>query len=113
MARWNPHANELFLKALEITSPEARRVFLDEACAGDAELRAAVEALLQAGEQAGSFLESPATALGETVEQQPGEKPGTVVGPYRLVEQIGEGGFGTVYIAEQTQPVRRKVALKI
>src|SRR6266545_2920733 len=116
MATWNPRANELFLKALELRSPGARREYLDGACAGDAAMRAEVEALLEASARAGSFLESPAPAadLIATVDGQPSsERPGTVVGPYKLLEQIGEGGFGVVFLAEQTQPVRRKVALKV
>jgi len=60
---WNPEANDLFLKAVEMPSPEQRRIFLQEACCGRAELRAQVEALLAAGEQAGSFLDAPARAL--------------------------------------------------
>src|SRR5262249_37856159 len=61
---------------------------------------------------AGSFLEAPAQAFGGTVEEAVREQPGAVVGPYKLLEQIGEGGFGVVFMAEQTAPVRRKVALK-
>jgi WD40 repeat protein/serine/threonine protein kinase len=113
MATWNPHANELFLQALERSGGERQR-YLDGACAGDAALRAEVEALLEAGARAGSFLESPVRHLVATVAERPiTERPGTVVGPYKLLEQIGEGGFGVVFMAEQTQPVRRKVALKI
>jgi serine/threonine protein kinase len=127
MTTWNPRANELFLKALELSSPGERRQYLDEACAQDAALRAEVEALLEASARAGSFLQSPAVGLaappgGErpgvrgmtTADELPvTEGPGTVIGPYKLREQIGEGGFGLVFIAEQTQPVRRKVALKV
>ena len=112
MTTWNPRANELFLAARELRSPAERGEFLDRACGGDAALRAEVEALLEAGDRAGDFLESPAPAV--TVDQQPlAERPGAVVGPYKLLEQIGEGGFGVVFMAEQTQPVRRKVALKV
>jgi tetratricopeptide (TPR) repeat protein len=63
--------------------------------------------------QGGSFLDSPAPALAATVDEPMAERPGTVIGPYKLLEQIGEGGFGVVYMAEQTQPIRRMVALKI
>ena len=71
-------------------------------------------ALLGRRVDAGSFLESPATGRGVTVDlPSVCEAPGTVIGPYKLLEQIGEGGFGVVFMAEQTQPVRRKVALKV
>jgi serine/threonine protein kinase len=116
MTTWNPRANELFLRALALRSPGARQEYLDGACAGDAALRAEVEALLDANARAGSFLESPAPAahLVTTVDLPPvAERPGTVIGSYKLLEQIGEGGFGVVFMAEQTQPVRRKVALKV
>jgi serine/threonine protein kinase/tetratricopeptide (TPR) repeat protein len=114
MPTWNPRANELFLKALELRVPSERQQYLDAACAGDAALRAEVQALLEASERAGSFLESPAPAPDVTVDlPRVSEGPGTVIGPYKLLEQIGEGGFGVVFMAEQTQPVRRKVALKV
>src|SRR5262249_22532290 len=77
-------------------------------------LRQQVEALLRAQGAAGSFLEPPAPSQVDTVDEQPvSTSPGTVIGPYKLLEQIGEGGFGVVFLAEQTQPVRRKVALKV
>ena len=70
--------------------------------------------LLNAHVSAGSFLESPAPDPGATHDLPHAiERPGTVIGPYKLLEQIGEGGFGVVFMAEQTQPVRRKVALKV
>src|SRR5262249_7634368 len=101
------------LKALEASSPEARRAFLDEACRADRPLREQVESLLVAHEQAGSFLEASAPPGVATVEEPVRERPGTVIGPYKLLEQIGEGGFGVVFMAEQTHPVRRRVALKV
>jgi WD40 repeat protein/serine/threonine protein kinase len=115
MTTWNPRANDLFLQALELPAPGERQQYLDGACAGDAALRAEVEALLEAGARAGSFLESPAAAppLSATAEEPGRSRPGAVIGPYKLLQQIGEGGFGIVFMAEQTQPVRRKVALKI
>ena len=113
MTTWNARANQLFLQALEQPSPAERQQFLDSACGSDAALRAEVDALLQAGARAGSFLESPAHGLVATVDAPITERPGTVIGPYNLLEQIGEGGFGIVFMAEQTQPVRRKVALKV
>jgi serine/threonine protein kinase/WD40 repeat protein len=114
MTTWDPQANEVFLKALELPSAGARQEYLAGACAGNTALRAEVEALLEASARAGSFLESPATALAETVDRPPvSERPGTAIGPYKLLEQIGEGGFGVVFLAEQQQPIRRKVALKV
>src|SRR5262245_24823306 len=118
MATWNPRANELFLKALELPSNDERRKYLDKACGGDPTLRAEVESLLAASAGAGRFLESPAPApdphLLPTLAGPPiTEGPGTTVGPYKLLEQIGEGGFGVVFMAEQLQPVRRRVALKV
>ncbi len=114
MPTWNPRANDLFLKALEMRSVRERQEYLDGACVGDAALRAEVESLLEASARAGSFLEYPVAAPGAAVDLPPlSETPGTVIGPYKLLEQIGEGGMGIVYMAEQVQPVRRKVALKI
>jgi serine/threonine protein kinase/tetratricopeptide (TPR) repeat protein len=113
MTTWNPRANELFLQALELGSPGERQEYLDGACAGDASLRAEVEALLEAGARADGFLEGPAPAPDATVDEPLTERPGTVVGPYKLLEQIGEGGMGLVFVAEQQQPVRRRVALKV
>lgn len=125
MSNWNPQANDLFLNALEIRPVHQRQEYLDRVCAGDAALRAEVESLLEASAQVGNFLETP-VGLGSplegvgsrtreftTVDATLTEALGTVIGPYNLVEQIGEGGFGVVFMAEQTRPVRRKVALKI
>ena len=98
------------------TRPEARAAYLDRACGGDAELRRRVEALLDAHDRGGRASSSrPALdADRRPVDQPPAaEGPGTVIGPYKLLEQIGEGGMGVVFMAEQTQPVRRKVALKV
>src|SRR5262245_20912174 len=107
---------DLFLAALEKGSSGERAAYLDEACAGDPSLRAHVHALLRTHEEAGSFLESPPVGTVETQLDLPGsgaEQPGASIGPYRLVELIGEGGMGSVWVAEQTQPVRRRVALKL
>ena len=101
----------IFAEALEKRSPEERAAFLDGACGPDAALRARVENLLKSHEHSGSFLRKP---LAATVDEPPlTERPGTVIGPYKLLQQIGEGGMGTVFMAEQTEPVRRMVALKI
>jgi serine/threonine protein kinase/WD40 repeat protein len=104
---------EVFMAALQKESPAERRAYLDAACRGDATLRQGVEALLEVHERAGSFLAFPAMGHATTLQQPLSEGPGTVIGPYKLLEQIGEGGFGVVFMAEQQQPVRRKVALKV
>src|SRR6516225_9721850 len=112
----NPAAREIesiLLAAVEIASEAERRRFVERACAGDAELRRRVEELVENYFRAGSFLESAAPNSVATVADLAGERPGTTVGPYKLLEPLGEGGFGVVFLAEQTQPVRRKVALKV
>jgi serine/threonine protein kinase len=103
----------IFIEALEKEDPAERAAFLDRACAADPALRQRLERLLQRHERAGSFLEAPAPGPTAAEECPPGEGPGTVIGPYKLLEQIGEGGFGIVFMAEQHRPVRRKVALKV
>ncbi len=103
----------IFFTALEKGSPQERAAYLDEACAGDPDLRRRIEKMLAARDQAGSFLEKPAKSAAITVDYALAERPGSVIGPYKLLEQIGEGGFGVVFVAEQMHPVRRKVALKI
>src|SRR5262245_53325719 len=103
-------------EAVEHSSPEERAAFLDRACAGDAGRRARLEELLRAYQAAGNFLQGNPRPSGPvtTVDVRPArEGPGTVIGPYKLLEQIGEGGFGAVFMAEQQHPVRRKVALKV
>jgi eukaryotic-like serine/threonine-protein kinase len=115
MAEWSPTANDIFLDALEIAAPDERHAFLDSACGADDTLRERVERLLRSSERAGSFLEAPAD-LAPTAQAAPAPAPaapGGAVGPYRLLEEIGEGGMGVVWLAEQTEPVRRRVALKV
>ena len=104
----------VFTQALSLR-PEERDRYLSEACKGDAEFRSRVEALLQAYEQAGEFLGRPAADRpAKGVQASPvGEKPGDRIGHYKLLQQIGEGGCGMVYLAEQEEPLRRRVALKI
>src|SRR5947207_1098905 len=104
----------VFTEALRLP-PEERVRYLDEACKGDNELRRRVEALLQAYEQAGDFLGRPVAGRPARAAQAfpAGEKPGDRIGHYKLLQQIGEGGCGVVYMAEQEAPVRRRVALKI
>jgi serine/threonine protein kinase/WD40 repeat protein len=103
---------DIFDAALAIDDAARRAAFLDRACAGQPGLREHIDGLLRMDEQVGSFLESPALAGAATAEE-PVSGPGTVIGPYRLMEQIGEGGMGLVFVAEQQHPVRRKVALKV
>jgi WD40 repeat protein/serine/threonine protein kinase len=104
---------DIFDAALAITNPAERSVYLTEVCCGNPELREHIEGLIMHVEQLGSFLEPPASSPVATTHEPPTERPGTMIGPYKLLQQIGEGGMGIVYLAEQEQPVRRKVAIKI
>src|SRR5262245_1086944 len=104
----------LFLAALERTDPADRQAFLDQACAGDAELRRRIDLLLAAYAAGQDKLEPAAPVQTPTVDYQPTAKPGDVIaGRYKLLERIGEGGMGEVWVAKQTEPVNRKVALKL
>jgi eukaryotic-like serine/threonine-protein kinase len=108
-----PSIDEIYLAALEKPTLREQSAYLDEACAGDEELRQRVERLLRVQPHIGDFLESPALEIAATVIDSFTERPGSVIGPYKLLEQIGEGGFGIVFMAEQQAPIRRRVALKI
>ncbi|MHB8862899.1 MAG: serine/threonine protein kinase, partial [Pirellulaceae bacterium] len=104
----------VFRVAFGIESPELREEYLRQVGLGDPGLYDRVKALLEASCEDSHFLESPATAVGVTIDFEPlVECPGTQIGPYKLVEQIGEGGMGVVYLASQREPIRRRVALKI
>ncbi len=100
---------ELFHRALEKPTLAEQLAFLDEVCANQPEIRERVERLLRSHRHEDSFLRAPVATVDEPITK----RPGTVIGPYKLLEQIGEGGFGVVFLAEQTEPVRRKVALKV
>src|SRR5665213_1755825 len=99
--------------AVEIVSPAERQAFVERACAGDAVLRARAERLIEVHFCAGSFLGRPAAFLETAALPAQGEILGAQIGPYKLLEQIGEGGMGVVFVAEQLQPIRRTVALKL
>jgi serine/threonine protein kinase/WD40 repeat protein len=112
---------DLFMAALQIEDSSQRSAMLDRACGGAVELRQRVDALLRAFGEAGSFLQQPMVAgvtsdthqAEEKSNPDPAETSGTHIGPYKLIEQIGEGGMGTVWMAQQIEPVRRLVALKL
>jgi serine/threonine protein kinase/WD40 repeat protein len=120
----NPEAQrvrDIFVAAVKLP-PGQWQAFLKESCAGDEKLRRQVSELLQEHQQAGSFLDKPVAQVGATGGFDPAngtaaaasqEVPGTIIGPFKLLERIGEGGMGAVWMAEQREPVQRKVALKI
>jgi eukaryotic-like serine/threonine-protein kinase len=103
----------IFIAALEKGDPAERAAYLDQACAGDQALRKRLDRLLDAVARTGGILDRAPEPLMTGLYQPVTEGPGTRIGPYKLLQQIGEGGFGIVYMAEQMEPVRRKVALKI
>src|SRR4051812_19860338 len=107
MAGPEPRLRELFSEAAEDPTAEGQAAYLEEACRGDADLRARLEDLLRAHREAGSFLQEPsASRVGTIGMPSSAERPGTVIGPYKLLQEIGEGGMGTVFMAEQTRPVQ-------
>jgi hypothetical protein len=105
----------IFDAAIELP-PEQRSAYLEQACGNDAGLRRRIESLLKASESRCGFLDPPAglaAAAPSSTAPPPFEKVGDRIGRYRLLQQIGEGGCGVVYLAEQAEPVRRRVALKV
>src|SRR6516164_3219569 len=121
----------IFYAALKVEDPVQRKLFLDQTCAGDAVLRSAVEELLRAQGDAEQFFSDGGSAVKSVATlppppddvprpngAAPGDSPfeeklGSRIGRYKLLQKIGEGGCGVVYMAEQEEPVRRRVALKI
>ena len=111
----NKPTNEESIFAAVLKRPAGERsAFLASACGQNNSLRRHIEGLIESSEEVGSFLEKPPVDDSTTSDMEPiDEGPGAIIGPYKLLEQIGEGGMGVVYMAEQQKPVRRKVALKI
>jgi len=114
---------DLFLAALDV-APTDRAAWLERECPADVSLRDHLRLMLAAHDAPQSLLDRPGAAeplaegppsgdVGPTLDDPIAERPGTMIGPYKLLEQIGEGGFGVVFMAEQTQPIRRRVALKV
>jgi serine/threonine protein kinase/Tol biopolymer transport system component/tetratricopeptide (TPR) repeat protein len=104
----------IFCEALERETESEREAYLEGACRDDYSLRREVDALLRVHGQGGGFLRGPILGPPASLEDLPlSEEPGTIIGRYKLLEKIGEGGMAVVYMAEQTEPLRRKVALKI
>lgn len=114
MAVWNPQANEIFLKAIAAPTAGERQALIAFECGAFGKLRDEVESLLAASDQLDGFLDTH--DLGAAAGNGDGRNlvhPGETIGPYKLLEQIGEGGMGVVYMAEQVRPVHRRVALKV
>ena len=104
------NARDIFLEAIESVAPQEWPEFLKNACCGDAGLLQRVHTLLSSHQQDDSLFDQAAINGDSFIAS---EQPGTVIGPYKLLQQIGEGGFGVVYMAEQLRPVKRKVAVKV
>ncbi|MCO6436872.1 MAG: serine/threonine protein kinase [Phycisphaerae bacterium] len=119
MSTPSPTEKSIFLDALDIESPSDRAAFVEESCQGRPELLASVSALLREHEREINPIDRPIVSrgLGDTNEttawQHSNHAPGTWIGRYKLMELIGEGGFGLVFVADQQEPVRRRVALKV
>ena len=110
----NSRVEETIFEGALVLPPEQRVAYLEQACSGDAAMRQRVEALIEAHEKAGAFMTEPASPIPDRTVCIPlTEKPGDKIGHYKLLQQIGEGGCGVVYMAEQEEPIRRRVAFKV
>ena len=114
MTASRPDNEAIFHAARDIPDPDRRRQYVREACGGDEARIVHVEALLAAADAPDTLLDRPAWSDPvATIDQPAAESTGAMIGPYKLLEQIGEGGMGAVYVAEQAHPMRRRVALKL
>ena len=110
----NSRTDALLLKALQFPAGAERDAFLAEVCQDDAALRGQLDVMIEHDAAADAFFDELATVSTPSgATSMPGEKPGDVIGRFKLIRIIGEGGFGTVWMAEQNEPVQRQVALKI
>jgi hypothetical protein len=104
----------IFLEAIEIDDADKQAAYVAQACGDNEELHQRVDALLRSHEQAGSFLKNDRPAVADTVDSPSSlEGPGAIIGPYKLLQEIGEGGFGVVFMAKQEKSIKHRVALKI
>src|SRR5262249_26653466 len=115
MSADTPNDLTIFNAALEITEPRERQAYIDRACGADAGLRRKILSLLEAYEKGGDTFDriGGRPTVRPQSENREFELPGAMIGRYKLLEKLGEGGCGVVYMAEQEEPVRRRVALKI
>ena len=103
----------VFLEALNLATPEERAAFVRGACAGNPDLHKRVQDLLASHEQSRGPLDAPPRDVAVTIDRAVSLSLGSMIGPFKLLQEIGEGGMGVVYMAEQSQPVSRRVALKV
>ena len=113
MGTERPTNLEIFQAAADIADADQRAAYLRQACAGDPAVQAEIEKLLEHDRADDSLLDRSTPGLGATLDRSSAERLGMQIGLYRLVDRLGSGGMGVVFLAEQTEPVQRQVALKI